>query len=182
MINVLQVSSEIYRMKKVAILATDGFEHSELSKPQAALKDAGHETHVVSLEIGLIEAAHGDGSVEVDKKIDTVTPDEYDALLLPGGVVNPDILRMSETVVSFVKHFIRTGKPIAAICHGSWTLINADGVNGRRMTSWRSLKVDLQNAGAVWIDEAVVVDGNLVTSRKPEDIPAFNQAFLKVLA
>jgi protease I len=167
--------------KKIAILATNGFEHSELTGPKAALEQAGHETVVVSPESGSIEAAHDAGSVAVNNLIAEVRPEEFDGLVLPGGVVNPDTLRINEDALNFIQHFVDKKKPIAAICHGPWTLIETKAVAGHTMTSWPSLKTDLENAGATWVDEAVVTSENLVTSRKPADIPAFNEALLQLL-
>lgn len=170
---------------KVAVLATDGFEQSELEKPRAALDEAGAQTTVVSLKAGEIkgwEKTDWGTPVAVDKTLADARPEDFDALLLPGGVMNPDKLRMDDKAVAFVKAFNDAGKPIAAICHGPWTLINAGAVKGRRMTSWPSLQTDLRNAGANWVDEVCVVDGTLVTSRKPDDIPAFNQAMIELFA
>jgi protease I len=130
---------------------------------------------------GTIAAAHDAGSVTVDAILTEVSPDQFDALLLPGGVANPDNLRTNELAVRFVKHFVDEQKPIAAICHGPWTLIEAGGVAGKTVTSWPSLKTDLENAGAKWVDEVFVTDGNLVTSRKPDDLPAFTDTFLQML-
>lgn len=168
--------------KKIAILATHGFEHSELTEPRKALKEAGHNPVVIAPESGEIEAAHDAGGVSVDSTLEEVSATEFDALLLPGGVANPDNLRANEWAVNFVKHFVEAEKPIAAICHGPWTLIEADGVAGKTLTSWPSLKTDLENAGATWVDEVFVTDGQLLTSRKPQDIPAFNDMFLQQLA
>ena len=167
---------------RVAILATEGFEQSELLDPRSALEDAGAAAEVVSPKTGKIRAwKDGDWGkkVDVDVPLDEADADRYDALLLPGGVMNPDKLRMNPRAVSFVKSFVDAGKPIAAICHGPWTLIEAGAVRGRRMTSWPSLRTDLQNAGAQWVDEEVVVDHGLVTSRKPDDLPAFNRKMLE---
>ncbi len=168
---------------KIAILATDGFEQSELMEPKAALEQAGAQTHVVSpaetAEIkGWKDKDWGD-KVAVDIKLADAHPENYDALLLPGGVINPDKLRIDEKAIAFIKHFVTTGKPIAAICHGPWTLIEAGAVKGREMTSWPSLKTDLTNAGAHWTDAEVVCDKGLVTSRKPSDIPAFVNKFME---
>jgi protease I len=162
--------------KRVAILATDGFEQSELMQPLDALKNAGAEAHVVSPKSGDIQgmqhAEKGD-KVHVDKSIAQANPNDYDALVLPGGVANPDALRINREALQFVRHFVDAKKPIAAICHGAWTLIETGIVAGRRMTSWPSLKTDLENAGADWVDQEVVTDKGLVTSRKPDDLPAF---------
>ncbi len=167
--------------KRVMIIATNGFEQCELIDPKANLKDAGFETTVVSLEKGEIKGWDqkdwGD-SVKVDKTVDEVSADDFDGLLLPGGQMNPDILRMNNTVIDLIREFDRAGKPIAAICHAPWLLIEADIVKGRTVTSWPSLRTDLMNAGANVVDQEVAEDGNLVTSRKPDDIPAFSKAFI----
>jgi protease I len=171
--------------KRFAILATNGFEQSELEEPKRALEAEGARTEIVSLAQGQIRGwKHTDwgNSVAVDVKIEEANPDNYDGLMLPGGVINPDKLRMDPEAVDFVRAFIRSGKPIAAICHGPWTLINAGGVRGRKLTSWPSLQVDLENAGAHWVDQQVVVDQGLVTSRKPDDLPAFNQKMIEEFA
>ncbi|HET7452103.1 MAG TPA: type 1 glutamine amidotransferase domain-containing protein [Thermoanaerobaculia bacterium] len=167
---------------RVAILATEGFEQSELLEPREALEDAGAAAEIVSPETGKIRGwKQGDWGkkVDVDVPLDEADADRYDALLLPGGVMNPDKLRMNPRAVSFVKSFVDAGKPIAAICHGPWTLIEAGAVRGRRVTSWPSLRTDLTNAGARWVDEEVVADRGLVTSRKPDDLPAFNRKMLE---
>jgi protease I len=171
-------------MAKVAILATHGFEESELLKPKQALESAGHTITVISPESGSIRAwRHGDwgDEVAVDEGVDEAQVEEYAALVLPGGVINPDSLRLSDAAISFIAAFATTGRPIAAICHGPWTLIDADLTQGRRVTSWPSLRRDLENAGAQWVDEPVVRDGNLITSRKPDDIPDFTQAIVDAL-
>jgi len=171
--------------RKVAVLATDGVEQVELTEPVKALKQAGAEVMVVSPKSGTIQGFNhldeGD-KLPVDAELSKVKPEQFDALMLPGGVANPDQLRMMEKAVAFVKHFVDTGKPIAAICHAPWTLIEAGAVRGKRMTSWPSLKTDLKNAGATWVDEVCVVDGRLVTSRKPDDIPEFNRHMLELFA
>ena len=171
--------------KKVAILATEGFEQVELTEPKKALEDAGATTEVVSLKPGKIKGWKltdwGD-SIAVDKTVDDVKVADYDLLLLPGGVQNPDKLRLNEKAVEFAGDFLESGKPVGAICHASWTLIEAHAVEGRRMTSWPSLQTDLENAGAEWVDEEAVVDGNLITSRKPADLPAFNEKLIAALA
>ncbi len=173
------------RGKKVAALVTHGFEQVELTEPQKALTTEGAEVHIVSPESGHVKGWNhtewGD-NVKVDRVLTETRADEYDALLLPGGVLNPDKLRINPKAVSFVKSFVDAGKPIAAICHGPWTLIEAEGVRGRRMTSYPSLRSDLKNAGATWIDQEVVVDRGLVTSRKPHDIPAFNRKMIEEFA
>ncbi len=168
--------------KKIAILATDGFEQVELTEPKKALEEAGATTHVVSLKEGEIKGwkftEWGD-KVRVDKTLDNAKPSEYDALLLPGGVINPDKLRMQPKAVSFVKEFAASGKPVAAICHGPWLLVEAGVVKGRTITSWPSLHTDIANAGGRWVDEPVVTDKNFTTSRKPDDIPVFNERIIQ---
>jgi protease I len=171
--------------KRFAILATNGFEQSELEEPKKALEAAGARADVVSLHQGQIRGwQHTDwgNSVHVDVTIAKANSENYDGLVLPGGVINPDKLRIDPEAVAFVRAFVESGKPIAAICHGPWTLINAGGVRGRTMTSWPSLQVDLENAGANWVDQQVVVDRGLVTSRKPNDLPAFNQKMVEEFA
>lgn len=166
---------------KVAILATDGFEQSELMEPRKALDEAGAATTIVSLKTGKIRGwKHTDwgDEVEVDQTVEEAQTDIFDALLLPGGVMNPDKLRKEEKAVAFVKKFFAAGKPVAAICHGPWMVVEAGAAKGRRMTSWPSIKTDIVNAGGNWVDEEAVQDGNLVTSRKPDDIPAFNRAMI----
>lgn len=170
---------------KVAILATDGVEESELIRPRKALDDAGATTFLVSPKKSKVKAwSAGNWATEypVDAHLFSANADAYDALLLPGGVMNPDHLRMIPEAVEFVKKFADAKKPIAAICHGPWMLINAQAVKGRTVTSWPSIKEDLINAGANWLDKEAVDDGNLVTSRKPSDIPAFNARMLQVFA
>lgn len=168
--------------RSVAILATDGVEQVELTKPMQALKEAGAQVQVVSPKSGSIQGWNhfdkGD-TIKVDQPLDQADPNRFDALMLPGGVINPDQLRLQPKAIEFIRHFVQSGKPIAAICHGPWTLINAGGVNGKRMTSWPSLQTDLRNAGAQWVDEQVVTDHGLVTSRKPDDIPAFNRKMIE---
>jgi len=167
---------------RVAILATEGFEESELLEPKKALESEGAKAEVVSPKDGEIRGwAKGDWGkkVDVDVLLEEADPAAYDALVLPGGVMNPDKLRMNPRAVAFVKSFVDAGKPIAAICHGPWTLIEAGAVRGRRMTSWPSLQTDLRNAGARWVDEEVVVDEGIVTSRKPADLPAFNRKMIE---
>ncbi len=161
---------------RVAVLATDGFEQSELEQPIAALKNAGAEVEVVAPKAGEIQGweHHDKGrAAHVDAELAGANPQSFDALVLPGGVMNPDALRLEPKAIDFVRSFVEADKPIAAICHGPWTLINAEAVAGKTMTSWPSLKADLENAGATWVDQEVVVDGRLVTSRKPDDLPAF---------
>jgi protease I len=171
--------------KRIAILATNGFEQSELLEPKKNLEDAGATVRVLSLKEGEIKGwNHTDWgkSVKVDGLVKDAKPDQFDALVLPGGQMNPDVLRMDSSAVTFVRTFAESGKPVAAICHAPWLLIEADVVRGKTITSWPSVHTDLKNAGAHWVDEPVVVDGNLITSRKPEDIPAFSQAIVEALA
>jgi protease I len=168
---------------RVAILATDGFEQSELTEPRNALDAAGAATEVVSPKDGKIRGwNHKDWGQEVavDQALDSADAKDYDALLLPGGVLNPDSLRMEPKAVAFVKSFFDAGKPVGAICHGPWTVIESGAAKGYRMTSWPSLKTDIRNGGAEWVDKEVVVDDNLVTSRKPDDLPAFNRELIKL--
>jgi len=179
------MASKNLQGKKVAILVTDGFEQDELLKPREALDQAGAETKVVSLKSGKVKGwkfTDWDKEVAVDLTLDNAKPEDFDALLLPGGVINPDKLRMEPKAVAFVKSFFDNGKPVAAICHGPWTVIEAGAARGRRIASWPSLKTDLHNAGAVWVDEEAVVDGNLVSARKPDDIPAFNRAMIELIS
>jgi protease I len=168
--------------KMVAMVATDGFEQAELTEPRRALLEAGAAVHVIAPHGGTIQGMQhrekGD-TVKVDRTLDHVRAEEYDALVLPGGVANPDTLRTDKRAVNFVREFFTAKKPVGAICHGPWMLVEADVVRGRRMTSWPSLKTDLRNAGAEWVDRDVVVDQGLVTSRKPDDIPAFNQKIIE---
>jgi len=171
--------------KKVAILVADGFEQVELTEPRKALDQAGAETAIVSPVQGQVKGwNHTEWGQQflVDVALDQATPEQYDALLLPGGVMNPDKLRMNPAAVQFVKGFFDAGKPVAAICHGPWTLIEAGAVKGRTMTSYESIKSDLQNAGATWVNQEVVTDNGLVTSRKPDDIPAFNRKMIEEFA
>jgi deglycase len=171
--------------KRIAILATEGFEQSELERPREALDEAGAETDIVSPEPGEIRAWNKDDfgdSFEVDVKLDDADAEDYDGLLLPGGVMNPDQLRMEPKAIAFVRAFFAAGKPVAAICHGPQVLIDAEVVRGRKLTSYPSIKRDLLNAGANWVDEEVVVDNGLVTSRKPDDIPAFNDKMVEEFA
>lgn len=177
--------AEQLKGKRVAILATDGFEQSELEEPKQALQRAGARAEVISPRPGQIRGwRHTDwgDQVPVDVELGRADPADYDALVLPGGVINPDHLRTSEKAIEFVRAFVSAKKPIAAICHGPWTLINAAGVRGRKMTSWPSLRVDLENAGAHWVDQEVVVDQGLVTSRKPDDLAAFNRKLVEEIA
>lgn len=162
--------------KKIAFLATDGFEQVELTQPWDAVQQAGGKPVLVSLKSGKIQGMHhfdrGD-KFSVDRTVDEVGSDEFDGLVLPGGLANPDTLRMDKHAVEFVRDFVASGKPIAAICHGAWTLVEADAVKGRTLTSWPSLQTDIENAGGTWVDEACHVDNGLVTSRNPDDLPAF---------
>jgi protease I len=167
--------------KTVAILVAEGFEQSEMVEPRKALEQAGARTVVVSPAKGEVQGwKHFDKAERfaVDRQVEQAAADDYDALLLPGGVANPDQLRTNPHAVAFVREFVQSGKPVGVICHGPWTLVEAGVVKGRRLTSWPSLKTDLVNAGANWVDEEVVVDGALVSSRKPADIPAFNRALV----
>ncbi|MBV8727749.1 MAG: type 1 glutamine amidotransferase, partial [Candidatus Eremiobacteraeota bacterium] len=170
---------------RVAVLLTDGFEQVELTEPMRALQSAGAKPEIVSPAKGKVQGMNHDekgDTFPIDVPLDRANADEYDALLLPGGTKNPDKLRLEPKAIEFVRTFVRAGKPIAAICHGPWTLIDADGVRGKRMTSWPSLQTDLRNAGANWVDEMVVVHDNLVTSRKPDDLPAFNEKMIQLFA
>jgi protease I len=172
------------RGKRIAVLATDGFEQAELLEPKKALEQAGASTEVIAPKSGEIRGWKmkdwGD-KVKVDRTLDQAKAQEYDALVLPGGVMNPDHLRMEPKAVSFVKEFAATGRPVAAICHGPWTLVEAGVVRGKTLTSWPSLKTDLKNAGANWVDKEVVTDGQFITSRKPDDLPAFNRAIIEAV-
>ena len=170
---------------RVAILATDGFEQSELMEPRKALDQAGADTKIISIKDGEIKGwNHKDWgqSVPVDDTLDAAKAENFDALLLPGGVMNPDNLRMNPKAVAFVKAFFEAQKPVAAICHGPWMIVEAGAAKGRTLTSWPSLKTDVQNAGGSWVDRETAVDGNLVTSRNPKDIPAFNREILKLFS
>lgn len=170
--------------KRVAILATDGYEKVELENPREKLKEAGATVDVVSIKEGEIKAwdeDHWEGSVPVDKQVSDAQVDDYDMLVLPGGVINPDQLRKDKEAVNFVKDFFERDKPVAAICHGAWTIAEADKARGRQMTSYTSIQTDLKNAGAEWRDESVVVDGNLITSRNPGDLENFNREIHKAL-
>jgi len=170
--------------KKVLILATDGFEQSELTDPKKALEDAGIETTVASPKSGEIKGwdqTDWGNTVKVDATLDDVSANDFDALLLPGGQINPDKLRMEEKAVALVKAFAQAGKPIAAICHGPWMLVEADVVKGKTVTSWPSIRTDLRNAGANVVDQEVALDGQFITSRKPDDIPAFSKALIEAV-
>ena len=168
--------------KKVAILVADGFEQVEMTKPRQALEEAGAETKIVSPNSGRVQGMHhadkGD-TFEVDIPLDEARAEEFDALLIPGGLMNPDRLRSTAEAVAFTRHFFQENKPVAAICHGPWVLIDAGVVRGRRLTSWPAIKTDVKNAGGNWVDQEVVVDNGLVTSRKPDDIPAFNKKMIE---
>lgn len=171
--------------KKVAVLATDGFEQVELTKPVEALKAAGAQVEVISPRSGQIQGFnhHDKGDmVPVDRELAQADAADYDAIVLPGGVINPDQLRLEPRAIDFIRAFVQASKPIAAICHGPWTLINAEAIEGRRVTSWPSLEADLRNAGGDWVDEEVVVDRGLVTSRKPDDLPAFCEKMIEEIA
>ncbi len=182
------MAKNVLNGKKIAILVTDGFEQIELVKPRKALDKAGGQTVLIAPAAPISQSVRGwketkwGSKFNVDVPLDQASVHDYDALVLPGGVMNPDKLRLNAGAIEFVRHFFETGKPVAAICHGPQLLIEADAVRGRRLTSWPSLKTDLTNAGAQWVDEMVVVDGNLVTSRKPDDIPAFNEAMINEFA
>jgi protease I len=171
--------------KKVAVLAADMFERVELEEPRKALEDAGADVEIVSIHGGEIKGFdHFDpaNAIKVDRTVEEASPGDYDALMIPGGVGNPDQLRGDENAVSFVRGFHDAGKPMAAICHGPWVLVEAGVVRSKRLTSWPTLETDIRNAGGDWVDEEVVVDGTLVTSRKPDDIPAFNRAMLRIFS
>lgn len=171
--------------KRVAILATDGVERAELTEPRRALDEAGAKTVLISPKAGKIKTwQHGNwaGEVAVDLTLDDARADDFDTLLLPGGVMSPDRLRTDKRAVQLVKQFVQSGKPVAAICHGPWLLVEADVVRDRSLTSWPSLQTDIRNAGGDWLDREVVTDMGLVTSRKPEDIPAFNRKMIEEFA
>ncbi|MEU8240632.1 type 1 glutamine amidotransferase domain-containing protein [Actinoplanes missouriensis] len=171
--------------KRVAFLATDGVEEIEYTEPRKAVESAGGTAELLSIKNGEIQAVnHMDkaGTYPVEKSVSDADPADYDALVLPGGVANPDFLRADSDAVRFVRDFVNAGKPVAAICHGPWTLVEAGVVDGRTLTSWPSLRTDLVNAGATWVDEQVFVDNGLVTSRKPDDLPAFCEAMLDQIA
>ncbi len=171
--------------KKVAILVSDGFEQVEMTEPRQALDDAGAQTVLVSPEEGKVKGwqhDHWGDQFPVDLKLDRADPADFDALLLPGGVMNPDHLRMNPRAVDFVRGFFQENKPVAAICHGPWMLVETGVVKGRTVTSWPSLQTDIRNAGGTWVDREVVTDNGLVTSRKPDDIPAFNRKMIEEFA
>ena len=169
----------------VAILITDGFEQVEMTEPKKALEQAGARTFIVSPAGNKVKGwqhTHWGDEFNVDVPLDKASPDDYDALLLPGGVMSPDKLRMNSKAVEFVKAFFEQNKPVAAICHGPWTMVEANVVRGRTLTSWPSLQTDIRNAGGNWVDKQVVIDGNLVSSRKPDDISAFNENMVSVFS
>jgi protease I len=172
--------------RRVAILAADGVERVELEKPRKALDDAGASTVLLSISDGEIRARDHDledaGTFAVDQLVGSASVDDYDALLLPGGTVNPDKLRMDQDAVRFVRDFVQSGKPVASICHGPWSFVEADVARGRRPTSWPSVRTDLRNAGAEVVDEEVVTDGNITTSRSPDDLPAFCERIVQEFA
>lgn len=178
--------SEQLAGRRVAILAADGVERVELVKPRDTLRSAGARTDLVSIKEGTVQARDHDlepaGEYPVDVLVGSVSVGDYDALVLPGGTVNPDKLRIDKDAVGFVREFVRSGKPVAAICHGPWTLVEAGVLQGRRVTSYPSIRTDLANAGATVVDEEVAVDGNLITSRRPDDLPAFCAAVVDALA
>jgi protease I len=172
--------------KRIAFLtATEGVEEVELTEPWKAVVDAGHTAELVSTDEGEVQLfRHLDKSStqRVDRRVSDVAIADYDALVLPGGVANPDSLRMDDEAVAFVRDFVDSGKPVAAICHAAWSLVEADQVRGKRLTSWPSIQTDVRNAGGEWVDEEVVQDGNLITSRKPDDLPAFTKTLLDALS
>lgn len=173
------------RNKKVAILVATGFEEVELTEPRKALEEAGATTHLISPVPDKVRSWNhtewGD-EYDVDVPLDEANPDDYDALLLPGGVMNPDRLRMNDKAIEFTRRIFESGKPIASICHGPWVLVEAGVVNGLTMTSYRSIKTDIRNAGAEWVDQEVVTDQGVVTSRSPDDLPAFNRKMIEEIA
>ena len=181
-----QPSPSQQETKRFAFLvAPEGIERVELTDPWDAVRDAGHEAVLVSTESGEVQTFDHLDKAEtrpVDQVVSEVSVDDFDVLVLPGGVANPDALRMDETAVAFVGDFVRSGKPVAAICHAPWTLVEADVLKDRTLTSWPSLQTDIRNAGGTWVDEEVVVDGNLITSRNPDDLPAFIKAIEDALA
>jgi protease I len=177
--------ADVLKTKKVAILAADMFERVELEEPRKALEQAGADVEIVSIHDGEIQGFdHFEpaDTVRVDRTVEEASADDYDALLVPGGVGNPDQLRGDENAVAFVRAFHEAGKPMAVICHGPWVLVESGAVRGKRLTSWPTLETDIRNAGGEWVDEEVVVDDNLVTSRKPDDIPAFNREMLRIFS
>ncbi len=179
------MANETLKGLKVAILITDGFEQVEMTEPRKALDQAGAETRIVSPKGDRVRAWDftdwGD-EFPIDMALDQAQSQDFDALLLPGGVINPDSLRIQAKAIAFIKSFFDAGKPVASICHGPWTIIETGAARGRRIAAWPSLKTDLRNAGAEWMDQEVVVDGNLVTSRMPDDIPAFNREMIELFS
>lgn len=180
------MSQQHVKSRHIAVLATDGFEQSELQEPKRLLEEAGATVHVIAPD-GAKQIKGWDNKdwgrpVDVDRALDQAQAGDYDALVLPGGVINPDKLRLDDKAIALIKAFGAANKPIAAICHGPWTLINAGLVDGKKITSWLSLRMDIENAGATWQDSEVVRDGNLITSRKPDDIPAFTTALIEAIA
>lgn len=177
--------SSLLKNKKIAILVANGFEQVELTEPRQALLDAGAQVYIVSPESEQVQGWHHYDKADffpVDVKLEDANAEDYDGLLLPGGTVNPDQLRINKQAVQFVRAFFAASKPVAAICHGPWSLVEADVVCDRKVTSWPSLQTDLSNAGAHWVDQEVVVDNGLITSRNPDDIPAFNEQIIKAYA
>ena len=172
--------------RTIAILATDGVEQVELEQPRKAVEDAGARTELLSISDGEIQAMHQDieqaDTFPVDRRVADASVDDYDGLILPGGTCNPDRLRMDDDAVAFVRDFVTSGKPVGVICHGPWTLVEADVVRGRRITSWPSVRTDLRNAGAEVVDEEVVTDANITSSRKPDDLPAFCEAIVRAFS
>ena len=178
--------SDVLSGKRIAILATDGVERRELEQPREAVREAGGHTELLSLKSGTIDARDHDlqpaGDFPVDREVKDASVDEFDGLLIPGGTVNADKLRLDGSAVAFVREFVESGKPVAVICHGPWTLVEADVVKGRTLTSYPSVRTDLRNAGAHPVDEEVVIDGNLTSSRSPKDLPAFCAAIVDQFA
>ena len=179
------MATESIHGKRIAFLATDGVEQIELTDPWQAVEAVGGKPELVSIKSGKIQGMNHDEKADtfsVDKLVSAVSAQDYDALVLPGGVANPDALRMNEEAVDFVRDFFKQGKPVAAICHGPWMLVEADVVEGRTLTSYPSIKTDIRNAGGQWVDKEVVVDEGLVTSRSPHDLPAFNAKLVEEIA
>ena len=178
--------TETLQGRRVAILAADGVERVELERPRQALEEAGARTELLSISGPEIQARDHDlvdaGTFDVDRQVGDASVEEYDALLLPGGTVNPDKLRTERAAVQFVRDFVESGKPVASICHGPWSFVEADVARGRRLTSWPSIRTDLRNAGAEVVDEEVVTDGNITTSRSPDDLPAFCERIVEEFA
>jgi protease I len=178
--------SNVLEGKRIAILATNGVERRELEEPRAALQEAGGDTELLSLESGTIDARNHDlepaGEFRVDRKVADAAVDEFDALVIPGGTVNADKLRLDRTAIAFVHDFVESGKPVGVICHGPWTLIESGVAKGRTLTSYPSIRTDLSNAGAIPVDEEVAIDGNIISSRSPDDLPAFCRAIVRQFA